>query len=80
MPPPLDEALVAQLAKLAEAIDGARPGEYEDKLADFNRLATTAIPFQDFQGIYGAEDHIIWVCRLLWSQRPTSLRSDARAD
>lgn len=69
MPPPLDGALVTQLAKLADAIDGALPGQYEDKLAEFNRLANASIPFRDFQGIYGAENHANWVRRLLWSQR-----------
>jgi hypothetical protein len=69
MPPPLDEALVARLAKLGDAIDGALPGQCEDKLAEFNRLANTSIAFRDFQGVYGAENHANWVRRLLWSQR-----------
>lgn len=65
MPPKLDEDRVAHLAKLAAAIDGARPGEWEDKLEMFNRLAGTAFGFKDFQGIYGGEDHSTWVRRVL---------------
>jgi len=65
MPPILDERLVARLAKLAARLDGARSGQWEDALAEFNRLAGTAIPFEDFQGIYGAEDHEAYVRRIL---------------
>ena len=57
MPPALDEALVARLARLAARLDGAHPGLWEDDLAEFNRLAGTALPFEEFQGIYGGEDH-----------------------
>jgi hypothetical protein len=66
MPPILDEARVARLAKLADHLDGARPGEWEDDLAEFNRLAGTAIPFEEFQGIYGGESHRDWVRRVLF--------------
>jgi hypothetical protein len=69
MPPALDETQVARLAKLADRLDGARPGQWEDYLAEFNRLAGTAIPFEEFQGIYGAEDHEDWVRRVLYYQR-----------
>jgi hypothetical protein len=65
MPPTLDEALVARLAKLADRLDGARTGERDDELAEFNRLAGTAIPLEEFQGIYGAEDHENYVRRVL---------------
>ena len=68
MPPALDEDLVAHLANLAAEIDGARPGQWEDDLAEFNRLAGTAIPYEQFQGISGAEDHADWVRRLLYRQ------------
>lgn len=54
MPSVLDEALVARLARLAERLDGAAEGERDDELAEFNRLAGTALPLQDFQGIYKA--------------------------
>ena len=68
MPPTLDAAKVACLAKLAARLDGARPGQWEDDLAEFNRLAETAIPIEEFQGIYGAEDHEDWVRRVLYRQ------------
>jgi hypothetical protein len=68
MPPPLDQSLVAHLARLAERLDGARPGECDDELAEFNRLAGTAIPLLDFQGIYKAEDHQDWVRRVLYQR------------
>lgn len=80
MPPPLDEVLVARLATLADTIDGALPGQYEDDLAEFNRLAESSIPFRDFQGIYGAEVHENWVRRLLWSQRIKPVAGVTRAE
>lgn len=68
LPPKLDENLIVQLADLAAKIDGARPGEWEDWLAEFNRLAETEIPFEQFQGIYGGEDHADWVRRVINSR------------
>jgi hypothetical protein len=68
LPPALDEALVARLARLAARIDGARPGQWEDDLAEFNRLAATAIPFEEFQGICGGQDHADWVRLVLYEQ------------
>lgn len=65
MPPVLDEAKVGRLADLAAEIDGARPGEWEDKLVEFNGLAGTACTFLDFQGISGDEEHDAWVRRVL---------------
>ena len=61
----LDRVLAVRLAELAAKIDGARPGEWDEWLAEFNQLAKTSIPFEHFQGIYGAEDHIDWVRRIL---------------
>jgi hypothetical protein len=69
MPPTHDEALVARLAKLADRLDGARPGQCDDELAEFNRLAGTDIPLAEFQGIYGGEDHETWVRRMLCYQQ-----------
>lgn len=66
MPPVLDEALVARLAKLADQLDGTPD---EDKRAEFNRLAGTDIPMSEFQGIYGAEDHDNYVRRVLYVQQ-----------
>jgi hypothetical protein len=68
MPPALDAAKVARLAKLAAGLDGARPGQWEEDLAEFNRLAGMAIPIEEFQGIYGGEDHEDWVRRVLYQQ------------
>jgi hypothetical protein len=80
MPPPLDESLVARLAKLAARLDGARPGQWEDDLAEFNRLAGTSIPFEQFQGIYGGEDHEDYVRRVLYYQRITPAAGVTRAE
>jgi hypothetical protein len=63
--PPLDESLVARLADLAATIDGARPGEADDELAEFNALVGTTFEVDVFQGIYGGENHDVWVRRLL---------------
>src|SRR5260370_28327721 len=67
-PPALDDATVARLAKLAARLDGAHPGLWEDDLAEFNRLAGTAIPFEEFQGIYGGEGHEDYIRRVLYYQ------------
>lgn len=67
-PPKIDEQLAARLAELAANIDGARPGEWDEWMAEFNRLANTSIPFEHFQGIYGGEEHIEWVRRVLNDQ------------
>lgn len=70
----LDDALAVRLAELAAKIDGACPGEWDEWLAEFNQLANRSISFEDFQGIYGAEDHIDWVRRILHdrSTRPVT--------
>src|SRR5262249_8972446 len=68
-PPPLEAALVTRLSHLAANLDGAAPGQWEDDLAEFNRLAGTVMPFEQFQGIYGGEDHEDFVRRVLYQQR-----------
>ena len=68
LPPRLDEALVHRLAHLADALDGAAPEQCEEDLAEFNRLAGTALAFADFQGIYGGEEHETWVRRIVRSK------------
>jgi hypothetical protein len=68
MPPALDEAKVRRLAKYAARLDGARPGQWEEELAEFNRLAGTTLAIGDFQGIYGGEEHDTWVRRILYAQ------------
>jgi len=80
MPPTLDEALIARLARLADRLDGAQPGQCEDELAEFNRLAGTAIPREEFQGIYGAEDHEDWVRRVLYQQALKPVPDLSRAE
>ena len=65
MPPAFDRELIARLAKLAAHIDGASHGLWEDELAEFNRLAGTAIPFEEFQGVYGGYGHEAYVRRIL---------------
>ncbi len=64
MPPASDVDKVRASAQLAADLDGARPGEWESNLAEFNRLAGTTISIEEFQGIYEAEDHEDWVRRL----------------
>ncbi len=68
MPPALDAALVGRLAKLADSLDGARPGQWDAELAEFNRLAGTDIPHADFQGIYKSEDAEDFVRRVLFQK------------
>lgn len=63
MPPVLDEALVARLARLASHLDGDPD---EGKQAEFNQLAGTDISMQELQGIYGGEDHEDYVRRVLY--------------
>jgi hypothetical protein len=73
--PKLDEELVQRLAAIAARLDGG------DKLADaslldeFNQLAGTDIPFSEFQGISGAEEHVDYVRRVL-TDRATSASPD----
>ena len=55
-PPVLDEALVTRLARLADRLDGAAEGARDDELAEFNRLAGTALPLHEFQDVYKAVD------------------------
>lgn len=71
MPPALDAALVARLAMLADRLDGAAPGQWDDDLAEFNRLAGTELPLADFQGIYKSEDAEDFVRRVLFQQSLT---------
>ncbi len=79
-PPDLDETRVARLTELAAEIDGANPGEWEDKLAEFNQLAGTSHSFDDFQGIYGGEEHETYIRRLLVTEKTTHIESLSRAE
>jgi hypothetical protein len=66
MPPALDVAFVARLAKLADRLAGAVPGQQDGDLAEFNRHARTGLSLADFQGIYKGEDHEDFVRRVLF--------------
>ena len=63
MPPILDKAKVARLAKVAARLDG--DSSRQDDLAEFNREAVTNLEWIDFQGIYGAQDYDTWVQEVL---------------
>ena len=78
--PPIDEELVARLAPLAAKIDGARTGEWENALEEFNRLSPRPLAFNDFQGIYGAEDHDVYVRRFLATHNPPTIPNLSRDD
>ena len=68
-PPATDAAKVARLTELAAELDGAPAVDGDDPLVvEFNRLAGTSLSFEDFQGIYGAEEHETFVRRLLARQ------------
>ena len=66
LPPTLDEAMVARLARLADRLDEARPGERDEDLAEFNRLAHSDIPLAAFQGIHKGENPEDFVRRVLF--------------
>ncbi len=76
--PAIDEMLVLRLAALAAEIDGARPGEWEDALEEFNRLSPCPRSFDDFQGIYGGEEHEAYIRRLLATHQVPIVSSLAR--
>lgn len=65
LPPKLDTERVQILAELASKIDGAATGLGDEWVEQFNRLAGTSFAFINFQGIYGAEEHDVWVRRVL---------------
>lgn len=78
--PRLDEDLVRRLAELAARVDGARPGEADDELAEFNAAIGTSFDFDVFQGIYGGEEHDVWVRRLLLTDLAPKIADLARDD
>lgn len=78
--PEVEEELVTRLGTLAGEIDGARPGEWEDALEEFNRLSPSPLTFDDFQGIYGAEEHEDYVRRLLVTHQVPIVSNLARED
>jgi hypothetical protein len=80
MPPVLDEKRVAHLAQLADGIDGALPGQWEEELAEFNAEAGTDLGFLDFQGIYGGQNHETWVRKVLAAPSLRRLPDISRAE
>jgi hypothetical protein len=80
MPPALDEVRLAHLAELASRLDGAHPGLWEEDLAEFNRLAGTALPIEQFQGISGGELHEDWVRRVFYQQHIKPAAGVTRAE
>jgi hypothetical protein len=79
-PPALDEALVARLARLADRLDGSGPGQHDDLLAEFNRLAGTALELDEFQGIYKVEDPEDFARRALYQQAIRPVPDITRAE
>ncbi len=73
--PKLDDDLVQRLAKIAARLDGGDEVADDSLLHEFNQLAGTDIPFSEFQGIYGAEEHIDYVRRVL-TDRATEASPD----
>lgn len=73
--PKLDEDLVQRLATIAARLDGGDEVADASLLDEFNQLARTDIPFSEFQGIYGAEEHIDYVRRVL-TDRATEASPD----
>lgn len=77
--PILDDKLVQRLTRIAAQLDGGRESEDASLLDEFNRLAGTKIPFSEFQGISGGEDHIHYVRRVL-IKRATQASPDLNRD
>lgn len=73
--PKLDDDLVQHLAQIAARLDGGDEVADAALLDEFIRSAGTNIPFYEFQGIYGAEDHVDYVRRVL-TDRTTEASPD----
>ncbi|MAE62403.1 MAG: hypothetical protein CMJ49_13735 [Planctomycetaceae bacterium] len=73
--PEFDEGLVQRLADIADHLDGGDEVADAPLLEEFNKLAGADVPFSEFQGLYGAEDHVDYVRRLL-----TRTATDASPD
>lgn len=69
-PSSLDTKLVERLTWLADNLDGEQnPAQIRAWLAEFNAKANTDLHWQDFQEIYGYQDHVEWVKSALLRQR-----------
>ena len=78
--PALDEARVERLARLAAQIDCSHPGQWEEDLAEFNAEAATNFSWEDFQGIYGGQEHSTWVRSVLAAPHARQLPDLTRAE
>lgn len=67
--PKLDEDLVRRLSAMAERLDGGDEINDSVLLKEINELAGTEIPFDEFQGIYRAEEYEDYVRRVLTDQQ-----------
>lgn len=63
--PTLDETLVRRLSEIAAMLDGGDALADRPLLDEFNRLAETNIPFSEFQGVSGGQEHIDYARRVL---------------
>ncbi len=73
VPPSLDESLVQRLAELASEIDGGHESIANELVQEFNSLAGTEVTYDEFQGIYGGEEHEDYVRRVLIRQLATAV-------
>ena len=73
-PASLDENLVQRLTWLANNLDGEQnASQIQEWLAEFNALAATDKSWEDFQEIYGSQNHDEWVKSVLLRQRVAAL-------
>jgi len=77
MPPALDERLVSKLVELAARLDGDPD---EGLRVEFNRLAGTNIPMEEFQQIYECGPHEGYVRRVLYRQLTKRAPGTTRAE
>lgn len=73
IPPSLDESLVQRLTSLASKIDGCHESVANELVQEFNSLACTEVTYDEFQGIYGGEEHEDFVRRVLIRQLATAV-------
>lgn len=63
--PDIDPEMVQELGELAARIDGGSPTSDQHLVDTFNEMSGLSIPFERFQGVYGAQEHSEWVEGLL---------------
>lgn len=80
-PTSLDAAKVERLTWLAENLDGEqRRAEIEEWLNEFNAMAASDLKWEDFQEIYGYQNHDEWVKGVLLRQRVVALPDISREE